>query len=147
MLTIIALSTLAVAFSPSLSFINGWPISPTDGPRLLGLWLALLAGIVVHVAVATSKRLQSQAELPPPLPMGDIPRMMSAKFGQLAFKVLLALIGLYGSVFLTGLATFTGLQAFLTGYSLDSVVELFGSSVEQRSNAQAASLKQQLGIK
>lgn len=127
--------------------VPGWPFVPADGPRLLGLWLALLAGIVVHVAVATGKRLQSQSELPPPLPVGDLPRLMSAKFGQIMFKIVLALVGLFGSLLLTGLGTMTGFQAFLIGYGLDSVVELFGMSMEQRSTAQITTLKQQLGVR
>jgi hypothetical protein len=114
---------------------------------MLGLWVALLSGVVVHVAVATGKRLQSQSELPPVLPVGDIPRMMSAKFGQIAFKLLLAVIGLYGSIFISGFGSVTTFQAFLTGYSLDSVVELFGASMEQRATAQITTLKQQLGVK
>jgi hypothetical protein len=32
------------------------------------------------------------------------------------------------------------------GYSLDSVVELFGTSMEQRVDAQHANLKKQLGV-
>ncbi len=127
--------------------VPGWPFVPAEGPRLLGLWLALLAGIVVHVAVATGKRLQSQSELPPPLPVGDLPRLMSAKFGQIMFKIVLALIGLFGSLLVTGLGTMTGFQAFLIGYGLDSVIELFGMSMEQRSTAQITTLKQQLGVR
>ena len=38
-------------------------------------------------------------------------------------------------------------NAFLAGYSLDSVVELFGSSMDQRSAAQHANLKQQMGVR
>jgi hypothetical protein len=142
--------SLGVMLTASLTTwipIPGWPFAPADGPRLLGLWLALLAGIVVHVAVATGKRLQSQSELPPPLPVGDLPRLMSAKFGQIMFKIVLALIGLFGSLLLTGLGTMTGVQAFLIGYSLDSVIELFGMSMEQRSTAQITTLKQQLGVR
>jgi hypothetical protein len=128
-------------------WVPGWPFGVQDGPRLLGLWLAVLAGIVVHVAVATGKRTQIQSELPPPLPVGDLPRLMSAKFGQIMFKILVALIGLYGTLLLTGLETMTGVQAFLIGYGLDSVIELFGMSMEQRSTAQITTLKQQLGVR
>jgi hypothetical protein len=144
---LIALISAAVLGSASLQWIPGWPVQPTDASKLLGLWLALLAGVVVHVAVATGKRMQAQSELPPVLPVGDIPRLISAKFGQIGFKLLLAVIGLYGSIFVTGFGSVTVLQAFLTGYSLDSVVELFGASMEQRATAQITTLKQQLGVK
>ena len=151
MLTVVALVlvvSVGVLLTASLAgLVEGWPFRPDDGPRLLGLWLALLAGIVVHVAVATGKRMQSQSELPPPLPVSDLPRLMSAKLGQIAFKILLALIGLYGSLLLTGLGSLSGFQAFLIGYSLDSVIELFGMSMEQRATSQVATLKQQLGVR
>ena len=139
--------SICVLWTASLTWIPGWPFRPEDGPQLLGLWLALLAGIVVHVAVGTGKRMQSQSELPPPLPIGDLARLTSARFGQIMFKILLALIGLYGSLLLTGLGTMTTFQAFLIGYSLDSVIELFGMSMEQRSTAQITTLKQQLGVR
>ena len=72
---------------------------------------------------------------------------MSAKFGRIMFKILLALIGLFGSLLVSGLDTMTAFQAFLIGYSLDSVIELFGMSMEQRSTAQITTLKQQLGVR
>jgi hypothetical protein len=37
-------------------------------------------------------------------------------------------------------------NSFLVGYSLDSVLELVGTSLEQQPSAQVTSLKQQLGV-
>ncbi len=145
LVVVVSLGVLAAA---SLgAWMPGWPFRPENGPSLLALWLAVLGGIVVHVAVATGKRMQSQSELPPPLPVGDLPRLMSAKFGRIMFKILLALIGLFGSLLVSGLDTMTAFQAFLIGYGLDSVIELFGMSMEQRSTAQITTLKQQLGVR
>ena len=109
-------------------------------------WGSVLAGVVVHMAVTTAKRTQTQAELPPVIAVGDLPRLINAKLGQFLMKPLLALIGLFGLAFASGSDSITVLNTFLVGYSLDSVVDLFAVSVEQRSATQVAALKQQLGV-
>ena len=63
----------------------------------------------------------------------------------------MALIGFFTLVFTSGM---TGgfeigpflLNSLLVGYSLDSVVDLFGTSMDQRVDVQHANLKKQLGV-
>src|SRR5438270_608522 len=66
--------------------------------------------------------------------------------GQFFLKLLMALFGLFGLVSAGGADKVTVLNAFLLGYSLDSVVELFAASIEQRAAAQVASLSRQLNV-
>jgi hypothetical protein len=125
---------------------SGWPLAPADYPALLGAWLCLLTGVLVHMGVGTAKRQQSQVGFPPVLSLGDLPRVVNAKVGQILLKIFLTLFGVLALVFTGGVAEATPMQAFLIGYSLDSVVELFSVSAEQRAAGQVSALKQQLGV-
>ena len=125
---------------------GGWPLGPGDlGAMLIG-WLAVLAGVVTHVGVGGVKRAQAQGGLPPVIAVGDFSKIVSARVGQILLRVFLALVGFFGLVFGAGVAQVTVFNAFLVGYSLDSFVELFRGSLEQRAAAQVASLKKQLGV-
>ncbi len=132
-------ATWFVSVAPTLLDIG-------NRPNLLNHWFAVLAGIVVHVVVATAKRTQAQAALPPVTAIGDLPAVVNARVGQLLMKLILALFGLLGSYFASaGVATgFTLFNAFLVGYSLDSVVALFATTVEQRAATQIATIRQQV---
>jgi len=126
-----------------LPHIAGWPISvELRGAILLG-WIAIIFGIITHAAVGTAKKGQREG-LPPIYATSDLSRYINAKFGLLVRKILLALIGLFGLMFASGADSVTALNAFLMGYSLDSVMELFGTSLEQKSAAQLATLKSKL---
>jgi len=133
------LSTAIVFFAP------GWISQLGSQHNFTLAWGAVLAGIIIHVAVGTAKRLQIRTELPAVLAISDIPRMIDAKVGPALMKPLLALFGLFGLTFTAGESQVTLLNAFLVGYSLDSVVELFAAGVEQRATTQVAALKRQLG--
>lgn len=112
------------------------------GSPIIDKWLALLAGILAHIAIGTVKRSQTNGGLPPVFPLGRIAKYLNAKAWQIVYKMLLAFIGLLGLVFATpgGVDKVTIMSAFLVGYSLDSVIEIFGTSVEK----QAAAIKKQL---
>ena len=89
-------------------------------------------------------RQRAQGEgLPPIYAISDLSRYIDARFGLLVRKLLLALVGLFGLMFSSD--SVTPLNAFLVGYSLDSVVELFGTSLEQKSASQVTTLRKQLG--
>jgi hypothetical protein len=47
-------------------------------------------------------------------------------------------------VFAAGIENAKPLNTFLVGYSLDSFVELFGASIEQKATMQLTALKQKL---
>ena len=126
--------------------IPGWMLSPNDLARTLVSWGAILTGIVVHVGVGTAKRAQARGGRPPIIAVGDIFLLIDARFGQILLKLLLALMGFLGVVFSVGLESASPMNMFLIGYSLDSVVEIFSVSLEQRAGVQVSALKQQLGV-
>jgi hypothetical protein len=127
--------------------IDGWLLKPADLGMILIGWLAVDVGLVVHVAVGITKKTQTQNNRPPIMAISQIPLLLDAKLGLVLFKILLTLIGFLGLVFATNKLQASILNSFLVGYSLDSVVELFSSSIEQKANAQLSTLKEQLGVK
>jgi hypothetical protein len=124
----------------------GSEITRANLPAFLAGWGAILAGIVTHAGIASVKRAQARGGLPPVIAVGDLTYIIDAWLGQLGLRLLLALIGFFGLVFAAGVAEVTVLNTFLVGYSLDSFVELFGASLEQRATAQVSALKQRLGV-
>jgi hypothetical protein len=126
--------------------VPGWPIQPDHLYSFLAGWSAILIGIVTHMGIGSVKRAQAQGGLPPVIAIGDFFMIVNAKAGQILLKLLLALIGFFGFVFGSGVNSMTPFNALLLGYSLDSFIEVFGSSIEQRASAQVATLKKQLGV-
>jgi hypothetical protein len=141
---IIATALIVIAANVEMGGI----FAPGNLGALLVGWVAVLAGIVTHVGVASVKRQKAQGGLPPLIAVGDFLRVVDARLGQLLRKLLLALIGFFAYAFSVGneVQEFTVLSAFLIGYSLDSFVELFGSSIEQQSTSQISAMKRQLGL-
>jgi hypothetical protein len=125
--------------------VQGWPLSPGNLSMMIASWAAVLAGILVHVGVGSLKSQRNQGSLPPVLSLGDLPLIIDARLGQFLVKIFMALAGLYALIFTTGTSSLTLLSAFLVGYSLDSFLEVFSASVEQRAAAQVAALKSQVG--
>lgn len=130
----------------SLLPIPEWPIQRDDLATLAVGWVATLLGVVTHMAVGTVKRNRSTGGLPPNIAVRDFLLMVDARLGPMLFKLLLALIGFFGFVFTTGLENVEALDTLMVGYTLDSVVELFGTGIEQRAAAQEAVLRRQLGV-
>jgi hypothetical protein len=126
--------------------IPSWPLSPPDLAHMLMAWGAILVGVVVHIGVSTAKRAQADGGRPPIIAVGDVFLLIDARFGHILLKLLMALVGFFGMVFTVGPASAAPLNMFLVGYSLDSVVEMFGASLEQRAGVQLTALKQQLGV-
>ena len=126
--------------------VDAWPFVPDHLSTLLVGWAAVLAGVVVHVAVGTAKLMRSEAASLPVIAATDLLPRVNAKFGTILLKLLLALIGFFGLVFAVDIDQVTLLTAFLIGYSLDSVVELFGTSLENRALAQTTGLRTAIGV-
>ncbi|GAC1542899.1 MAG: hypothetical protein NVS2B7_16300 [Herpetosiphon sp.] len=127
---------------------SGGALLPGQGTTpLVLLWVMILAGVMFHVVISTAKRMQSQPDNPPIFAMGTIFPMISAKIGRILFKLVMTLVALFGLVFSLGSGSgdLTLLNALLAGYSLDSVVELFGTSMESQASAQLKTLSQQAG--
>lgn len=123
---------------------SNWPNPST----LLICWLAVLVGIAVHAAVGAAK-VEQKDGYPPLISVKGILPYVSAKSGWLVWKQVLALVGFIGLAYAsttTSDTTFGAPAAFLVGYSLDSIVELFGVSMEQKAKAQVGVLKKQLNV-
>ena len=116
------------------------PLDEQIRPRLLPAWIALLLGVVVHVAVDSVKRGRESA-LPPVVATRDWMLLFSARKGELIIKLLIALVGLFAMAFLFGPQQFTVASAFFVGYSLDSFIGLFGETMDRRAAAQLAALR------
>jgi hypothetical protein len=125
--------------------VEGWPIGVRHLPAFLVSWVAVLAGVATHVGVGSVKRSRAQGGLPPVVALGDFTMIADARMGEIFRKLFLALVGFFGLAFGGGVGQVTPFNAFLLGYSLDSFVELFGSTLEQRASAQVATLRKQLG--
>lgn len=108
-------------------------------------WVALLIGIVVHMAVATTKRMREQGGAATVLPINWVVLMIESQLGGILLKLLMALIGFTALVYsgITEPNTFV-FNALLVGYSLDSVVELVSGAMDQHAAAQQASLAKRL---
>lgn len=125
---------------------GGWPLTAANLGMMVAGWLAVLVGVIVHLAVGSVKRSKQNGGLPAVLAINDLPLVIDARKGQIILKMFLALLGLFFLVFVTGVDKMSVLSAFLVGYSLDSFTELFGSSLEQQSQSLAGGIKQQMGL-
>ncbi len=137
-----ALVWLAGHFQPMEQLL---PLEPQVRALLLPAWVAILLGILVHVAVARVKRDQ-ESSLPPIMAVKDWMLLFSARKGDIMFKMMQALIGLFALAFLLGKEQFTISGAFLVGYSLDSFIGMFGESMGQRATAHLATLRKRAGL-
>ncbi|HEX2095501.1 MAG TPA: hypothetical protein VHG28_24105 [Longimicrobiaceae bacterium] len=114
-------------------------LAPVDGQgveRLLVGWAAVLGGTVVHVGVGAAKRVRAAGAMV----------VVSAREGFILLRVVMALVGYLAFVYGIGMTAATGVQsyvfnAFLVGYSLDSVMELLGAGLNRRAGLQAAALR------
>lgn len=103
-------------------------------PRFLVAWLALIVGIVVHVAVDVAKG-RNNSKLPAVFAINDAALMLNARSGEIIWKLVLSVIALGGVVFTLGVDSGLFANAFLVGYSLDSFIGLFGSISERNATA------------
>jgi hypothetical protein len=139
----LGIAAAAVIGAPFLP-VDGWPLTDNDLSTLLIGWAAILVGVGFHLGIGLTKRAQSEGR-PPIVAIDDLPLLLNAKAGQILIKVFMTLIGLFGLTFSAGIEEVTPLNAFLIGYALDSVVELFGTSVEKAANARVGKLKDSIG--
>jgi hypothetical protein len=154
LLSVATLAGVLAAFTALVAFAGPYMAPPGQtGWTSRGLvfgWIAVLVGTVTHVAVALAKRVRAQSANPAVLPVGKLMVLVNAKEGLILLRSGLALLGFFALAFASGVpaadqfGTFL-LNAFLVGYSLDSVVELFGSGMDQRAAVLQSGLKARLG--
>ena len=124
--------------------LPGWPLAPANVTTVLFGWLALLVGLIAHIGIGTIKRQRDRGGLPELFATSDVLIVINTRMGQILLKLFLALIGFFALVFSSGLDNVTILNTFLVGYSLDSFVEMFGSTLEQRATGQLNAMQQKL---
>ena len=108
------------------------------------VWLAILGGIVVHLLIGTAKGGAATGPLPPVTTLADIPRLINAKLTFFVRKLGLVLVALAALVLSgKGADAFT---AFLVGYSLDSVVDVIQTTLDQRASATTSALRRDIGL-
>jgi hypothetical protein len=135
------LVTLAIYKACQLNILG---LEPENWPILLTGWGAIVGGMIAHLGIGSVKRMQAQGGLPTVIAVGDIPRIVNAKFGPIMRKWLLAVIAFMAIFATAGIDNVTPFYAFLVGYSLDSFIEVFGANIEQQAAAKVASLKKQM---
>lgn len=113
----------------------------SDGNALyLFAWLALLAGVCIHIAVDRSKS-RHKTDGSALLPVSVWLKYLSSRTAKIIFNLFIALFVFVGLLYAVGLDKITIAQAFLAGYSLDSIVGLFSTSLEARTAEQASELR------
>lgn len=137
--TFVAVTLLVV---PTL-FDEAWPLSMNMLPSLLLGWVAVQIGMIIHVMVSGYKRSRDTGGRPPIVALGDLPLWLSAKSGQIVFRLGLALFALCGLAFGTGGVSI--LNAFLVGYSLDSFLEIFSGALDSESSNLTSQFSGQAG--
>jgi len=142
----LAIASGLVAGAAFLPFPN-WPLNPGYLGVLLASFAAVFVGIFVHILIDKTKTRQDAGSLPPVFAISDLKRVLSAQVGSILVKIGLALIGLFGLIFVGGITQLNIFNAFLMGYSLDSFIGLFATSAEERSSAQLTAMKEKLQIK
>jgi hypothetical protein len=126
--------------------LSDWPLQPTRLGTLLVGWAAVLVGVLVHIGISTTKQVQLQGGRPPIIALEDALLWINARFGYILFKLLMALMGFFALAFTTGADKVTPFSMFLVGYGLDSVIEIFGISLEQRAATRLGALKRRLAL-
>ena len=110
---------------------------------LIMCWSALLIGIGGHILI-TGAKVTNVEYRQFPLPLRDWDYYLSSRTTLIIYKITLALF-----VFLSMFVLLKGeiglLEAFLIGYSFDSVVELVGVSLEKRSAGKINVFKEKIG--
>jgi|GEM_PF-662060 len=116
-------------------------ISGITAKDLLMFWASVLTGIFIHIIVAKFKRSQKTG-LPQIIATGDWLIYLSAHKGDITLKLITALFGLFGFIFSSDSVTI--MNSFLVGYSLDSFIGVFSSSLEQKAEAQYSAMHKKI---
>jgi hypothetical protein len=124
--------------------VPGWPLGPADLTTVLFGWIALIVGVIAHIGIGTIKSKRERGDLPELFAPADVLKIINTRLGQILLKLFIAVIGLFGLVFASTIKNFSIFNAFLVGYSLDSFVEMFGSTLDAHATTQLTDLQKQL---
>jgi hypothetical protein len=141
---VLAIASVLTSFGAELGILTSSTVSPGD---LAVGWLALLVGVGVHIAVDYAKAQKERPSYPPVVAPGEWLKRLDAKVGVVTLKIVLAVIAFFGFGITSPGSLSDGsfaVSTFLVGYSLDSVVDLFGAALDRRSAAQVGDLNKRL---
>lgn len=136
-------ATISVWFIGEKAYIDIDKMS-MDAKTLLIAWAAVLTGMFIHITTEEFKRSKATG-LPQIVATSDWLIYFSAHKGDILLKLLMALFGLFGFIFSSDIASVTMISSFLVGYSLDSFIGLFSSTLEQKAEAHYSALNKTLG--
>ena len=109
---------------------------------LMFCWLALLLGMVIHLLVGGAK-IKTNEFWQFPMPLGNWWFYISARTSVLLYKIVLALV-VFVAMFISAKGEIKLLDAFLIGYSFDSVIEILTASIDKQAAAKMSAYKEKL---
>lgn len=143
-LSFVVVDQLGAILSAPNNFGSLLGIEKINESFLLLCWTMMLIGIVGHVLVTSAKT--SNVEFRQfPMPLRDWEYYLAARTTMILYKITLAIF-IFLATFVLLKGKISLLEAFLIGYSFDSVVELIGVSLEKRSAASINVIKGKLGV-
>ena len=122
----------------------GFNMKPLSEFSLIPTWSALLLGILGHGLVAGAKQPAASFRQFP-LPLSDWGFYLTARTSVLIYKSALAFF-VFWAMYLSLNGEIGLSEAFLIGYSFDSVAELVGLSLEKRAQTNITAIKDKLGL-
>lgn len=137
------IATAGVWFVGEMGYIN-IDTASMDAKTLLIAWFAVLTGMFIHITTEKFKRSKATG-LPQIVATSDWLIYFSAHKGDILLKLLMALFGLFGFIFSSDIVSVTMISSFLVGYSLDSFIGLFSSTLEQKAEAHYSAMNKNMG--
>jgi len=136
----LSLLLFVVGATAGFALLGYWPgmseYSTLHAGDLVLNWLLVIAGGLVHLAVDRNKASSGQASVP----ISHLSTAIDARAGTILMKLMLMTFGYCGLIFLGGKGNNSHLNAFLVGYSLDSFIELFSSTLDKKAAARGSAL-------
>lgn len=111
-------------------------LAGVESSGLVVNWLLVVAGGLVHLGVDRNKGSGVKASVP----VSHLSAAIDARAGTIVLRLLLMVFAYCGLIFLGGSGNNSHLNAFLVGYSLDSFVELFSSTLDKKAAERGSAL-------
>lgn len=137
--------TVVIGGSYEVPFVSKvlQPFGVNGDGRVLG-WLMLGLGVLVHDGLDRGKQAGSGQPQPPTVALGHVSCAIDARAGIILMKSVSMLIGFFLMMLLGSKESNTPFNMFLVGYSLDSFLGIFGSTLDRQAAARGAALSKAL---
>lgn len=136
----LSLLLLFTCVTAGFALLGQWPgmreTSGVESGDLVVNWLLVIAGGLMHLGVDRNKGSGVKASVP----VSHLTAAIDARAGTILLRLLLMVFAYCGLIFLGGSGNNTHLNAFLVGYSLDSFVELFSSTLDKKAAERGSAL-------